>query len=105
MSSTAIYHGSNQSVRELLAVARFRAAENSKPLILAANMGLSYAINSHGKILNIASNENPQILTGSVDFSQEKSWYNRCGDWPVLLASGLGLLILFFIKKFHVKQT
>jgi len=101
MSSTAIYHGADSAIQELLAIARFRAAENAKPLILAANMGRSYAIDDNGKIQNLAKNEDPQILTGSVAFSQEKSWYNKYGDWPILAPT---LIMLIYVLCLHIKK-
>lgn len=92
MASTGIFHGSNQVIKELLAVARMRAAENQKPLLLAANQGLSYAIDANGSTTKIAPNKGSLILTGQVITNQKRSWYNRLGDWPILLVSVLGLL-------------
>jgi len=86
MSSTAIFHGAGHTIKELLAIARFRAAENQKPLLFAANMGLSYAIDNQGIVQKIASNEGPQILTGSIVPDPRRSWYNKVGDTPILLA-------------------
>jgi apolipoprotein N-acyltransferase len=96
MASYGIFHGNTVLVKQNLAAARLRAAENRKPLITASNMGLSYAIESAGNIAKIAPNQAPQILTGNVAIGPQKSWYNGVGDTLVLLGC-LGLLIYFAV--------
>ncbi len=99
LGSTSIFHGWNGLINEALAMARFRAAENKKPLVFAANMGRSYSISKWGKTEKITPNSNAQILTGFIIPSHERSWYNRLGDWPILLVSGLMIGITFFTKN------
>jgi apolipoprotein N-acyltransferase len=94
MASYGIFHGSTPLVKQNLASAKFRAAEDQKPLIAAVNMGLSYAINSDGSVAKIAPNQASQILTGSLALNPQKSWYNKIGDTPVL-AGCLALVIVF----------
>ena len=84
MVSYGIFHGSATLIKQNLASAKFRAAENQKPLIVAVNMGLSYAINSDGSVAKIAPNQAPQILTDGLALNPQKSWYNKIGDIPVL---------------------
>jgi apolipoprotein N-acyltransferase len=100
MASYGIFHGSVVLARQSLASARFRAAENQKPLLAASNMGLSYAIDSGGEIRFTTQNQGAQILTGSIALNSQKSWYNKVGDLPTILASlvliiGFGLLTIF----------
>jgi apolipoprotein N-acyltransferase len=94
MASYGIFHGSVALARQSLASTRFRAAENQKPLLAASNMGLSYAINSDGNVGFITQNQGAQILTGSIALNSQKSWYNRVGDLPTILAS-LALVVVF----------
>ncbi len=103
MTSTAIFHGSNTPIRELLAISQLRAAENQKPLIMAANMGLSYAIDSLGNISQISKNQGSQMLTGAIVLNSKRSWYNKLGDWPILLVSGFVIGITFNWKKYVPK--
>lgn len=95
MASSGIFHGKGRAILETLAMSKFRAAENRKPLVLAVNMGLSYAIDSRGDIDSIAFNQESQILTGDIIVDFGRSWYNKLGDWPILLVSGfiLGIII------------
>lgn len=90
MASYGIFHGNATLIRQNLAGAKFRAAENQKPLIAAVNMGLSYAINSNGSVAKIAPNQAPQILTGGLALNPQKSWYNKIGDTSILV----GCLVL-----------
>ncbi|MEK7154321.1 MAG: nitrilase-related carbon-nitrogen hydrolase [Patescibacteria group bacterium] len=93
MASYGVFHGSGTLAKQNLAIARFRAAENQKPLLAASNMGLSYAINSEGSVGFITQNREAQILTGSIALNPRKSWYNKVGDIPVLMGSlVLGIL-------------
>lgn len=99
LASTAIFHGNPAIIGETMAIARFRAAENKKPLILAANMGLSYSINRLGGIENVTTSQKAQILTGSLVLNPRKSLYNKVGDWPILLVSVLVLAQSWINKK------
>ncbi len=94
MASYGVFHGNNALIKQNLASARFRAAENQKPLLAASNMGLSYAIDNGGNVGFIAQNQGAQILTGEVALNSQKSWYNKVGDLPTILAS-LALIISF----------
>jgi apolipoprotein N-acyltransferase len=100
MTSYGVFHGSAVFIKQNLANAQFRAAENRKPLITATNMGLSYAINSEGNVQSMTQNQGAQLLTGGVALNSLKSWYNRVGDFPVLVGSlvlviSFGLLTIF----------
>ncbi|MEK7151469.1 MAG: apolipoprotein N-acyltransferase [Patescibacteria group bacterium] len=103
MASYGVFHGNPTIANQMLAITRFRAAENHKPVITATNMGRSSVIDSAGKIVFLATNNNSQILTGSVDIHQQKSWYNKVGDWPIILASLL--LIIISISLIWFKET
>ncbi len=97
MASYGVFHGNSALIKQNLAVARFRAAENQKPLLAASNMGLSYAIDSGGNVQFITQNQGAQILTGSIALNPQKSWYNKVGDIPVLVGS-LVLVAVFSLQ-------
>ncbi len=86
MASYGIFHENITIVRQNMAAASFRASENQKPVIVASNMGLSYAINSRGRVESMTPNSKAQILTGNIVLRDDKSWYNRLGDRPIFLA-------------------
>ena len=103
LASTAIFHGSRALINQNLTINKFRAAENNTPIISAANTGLSYALDNRGNTIKIASDSSPQLLTGTVVIGAEKSWYNKVGDWPILLASllllGYSVQVTGYSKK------
>ncbi len=95
-ASNGIFRGSSQIIQQHLAQARFRAAENKKPVLVAANEGISYALDSNGSFIAIAQDQTPQILTGVISFGKSKSWYNYLGDLPILLSSFLIIAYHYF---------
>ena len=97
-ASTGLFNGNNSIINQNLAIARMRAAENRKPLILAANYGLSYVISSDGNVQKITPNHLPQILTDNVVLNSKKTLYNEVGDMPWFMAS-FALLAWLQIKK------
>ena len=86
-SVDGVFHGSPIITSQMLAATRFRAAELAKPIVTAANLGRSYAVDSWGNIIYLSKNEGGGLLTGVIAIGQRKSWYNRVGDIPMLLGS------------------
>jgi len=64
----------------------FRAVENGRFFIQAANTGISGVISPYGKIIARSSIEQEQILYSEVALSDGKTVYTRFGDWLVYLA-------------------
>ena len=61
-------------------MAVFRAIENRKPLIRAANTGISGFIDSNGRILAKTSLFQQDILTSEINTDNTKSFYTKYGD-------------------------
>jgi apolipoprotein N-acyltransferase len=61
-------------------IAVFRAVENRKPLIRAANTGISGFIDSNGRILTKTSLFQQTILTTEIKTDSMKSFYTKYGD-------------------------
>ncbi len=99
IDSLGIFKGDSRMNSELLSSARFRAAENGKYLIMASNYGQSYLINSAGSITDSTSSSGYQILTGTIVPNKTRTWYNRLGDWPILLLSVLFFSLGLISKK------
>ena len=98
-SNLAVFNGNRLIAGQLLATARYRAAENRKYLIISSNFGLSQIIDPFGNIVKSTDSDGYKILTGDIVPNQTRTWYNKLGDWPILLVSllifGLGL------KSYH----
>jgi len=96
LRNLAVFGGNSLIEHELLSMARFRAAENGKYLLISSNFGHSYIINNRGGIELSTNSRGYQILTGDIVLNQTRTWYNKLGDWPILMVSllifGLGLI-------------
>lgn len=75
----------------------FRAVENRRFILQAANGGISGIIDPEGKV--IGSTKKEGVLTGSVSRSSRLSLYTEWGDIPFLLLVGIGLALLILRKK------
>ena len=61
-------------------MAVFRAIENRKPLIRAANTGISGFIDSNGKVLARSDLFTRQVLTKNITTDRSRTFYTRYGD-------------------------
>lgn len=92
------WFGMTSAPYQHLAMATFRAVENGKPMIRAANTGFSAFISPRGKIITRSDLFEEQVLQREVEIGSDPlRFYTRYGD---LFA--LSLLIISLIKVFHV---
>lgn len=77
-SSAAIIQHNGQAI--------FRAVENHRTIIRAANTGLSSFIDPKGRIISSIAELDAAYLTETVAFYNNQTLYNRFGDLIVLLA-------------------
>ena len=61
-----------------------RAVENRKPLIVAANTGLSAIINSDGQIIHKGGRRKSEVLVSDIPGHPTKALYAVVGDGPVI---------------------
>jgi apolipoprotein N-acyltransferase len=61
-----------------------RAVENRKPMIVAANTGISAVIQSTGEIVRQGPRREAAILDVSMELKPARSLYSFVGDWPVI---------------------
>ncbi len=99
MTSTGIFKGSTDIIQQDLAAAKFRAAENGKPMVVSANYGYSYFISNYGKIEKMTPDKEPRIFTAEVVPKSKTTWYNKTGDFPILILSFITILTLIIITK------
>lgn len=99
MTSSAVFRGDEGLLKQNLAIAKFRAAENNRFLILSANYGYSYIITNKGRVEKIAENKDPQIFTGKVIPFKNQTLYNKFKDIPILLTSILLVLLIFLSSR------
>jgi apolipoprotein N-acyltransferase len=93
------YLGPNAVMRQHLANAIFRAAENGKPLLRVTNTGLTALIGDRGEVLDLTGGFQPDVRvwrkpesTGGGD-----TFYTRNGDLFVQLCAAITLLFFLAI--------
>ncbi len=69
----------------------FRAVENRKPLLTAANTGISAVVDGNGKILQRGPRRQAQVLIAEVRADGRQAPYAWVGDWPAWICAGLCL--------------
>lgn len=78
-----------------LACGIFRAVECRKPLLIAANTGLSASISSSGQLLWQGPRQHEALYVENVRLDPRQSWYLTVGDWPaglcLMVCVGVGL--------------
>lgn len=60
----------------------FRAVECRKPLLIAANTGISAWIDGNGRIRHRGPSQGAAVVLAMVRPDRRESWYLRHGDWP-----------------------
>jgi apolipoprotein N-acyltransferase len=106
MTNDAWYWGSSELDMHL-ACGVFRAIETRKPLLIAANGGISAWIDQYGRIRAQSPRKTPDIILADVELSSMQSLYAQFGDWfaSVCLAC-CALFSLVGWRSFHLlKQT
>lgn len=99
MASTSIFKGNDSLIKQNLAISKFRAAENNKYLLLAANYGYSFVISNKGKLEKISKNKEFQLFTANVISLKNATWYNKLGDYPILMLSLLAIFSITITTK------
>ncbi len=85
VTNDAWFAGSSE-LQAHFATAVFRAVENRRSIVQAANGGISGIVNPRGRILSETSEET--VSRGHVRLSTARSIYTELGDVPFVLAMG-----------------
>ncbi|MBM4129117.1 MAG: apolipoprotein N-acyltransferase, partial [Nitrospira sp.] len=75
-------------------MAVFRAIENRKPVVRAANTGVSGFIDSNGKILSKTALFYRVVLTEDIKTDRTKTFYTRYGDLFSYICIVFSILLL-----------
>lgn len=84
--------------------ARFNSAQSGVPLLMSANVGRSMAIDNNGKIRSTSKELGNEVLTGKITTNSKHTWYNKFGDWPIILLS-LAIILYLIFKSKHKKAN
>ena len=67
-----------------LQISRLRTMETGRPMVRAANDGVSALISHHGEILVSAPEYEPTVMRGTLQPRTGLTPYARTGNWPVV---------------------
>jgi apolipoprotein N-acyltransferase len=95
VTNDAWFAGSSE-LQAHFASAVFRAVENRRAVVQAANGGISGFVDPRGRILSETSEE--KVSTGDVRLVTARSIYTRWGDAPFLLVMGCMAGALIFLR-------
>ena len=89
------WFGDSAAPRQHLAMAVLRAVETGRPVLRAANTGISCIIEPTGRIRERTRLLETEILAATVHPRMETTPYTRWGDWVFLLcAVALGMALV-----------
>jgi len=71
----------SSELEQHLACGVFRTVENRRPMVIAANTGISAWIDGNGHIVERAPKHNTATILADVRLDGRASWYSRHGDW------------------------
>ncbi|MBK5254900.1 MAG: apolipoprotein N-acyltransferase [Vicinamibacteria bacterium] len=96
------WYGTSAAPYQHYAMARFRAVENRRYLVRAANTGISAIIDPFGRELARTELMEQRALVGDVRAISEMTFYARFGDvfaWSVSAVSALGFVVATLFRR------
>jgi apolipoprotein N-acyltransferase len=88
------WYGTTSAPYQHLAMAAFRAIENRRYMVRAANTGITAVVDPWGRILEPTKLYEPTVLVREVPFVGETSFYTRHGDVFAYVCSAVALAAL-----------
>ena len=96
------WFGRSTARNQHLQISRLRAMETGRPMVRAANDGISAVIGSRGELVATAPEYEANVMRARVQPRQGFTPYARTGNWPVVcLALVFGLAGAYFGRRRH----
>lgn len=90
------WFGNSFALRQHWQISRMRAIETSRPMLRSTNTGASGAIDHTGRPIALLPAHRAAVMDVTVQGQTGLTLYTRLGNLPVLLVSGLILLLALF---------
>ncbi len=81
-----------------LQISRMRTLETARPMLLATNTGITAIVDARGRVASQLPVQTQGSLDGTVQPTQGLTPFVRMGNWPILIASALALLVTIFSR-------
>ncbi len=98
LSNDAWFTGTDGPWQHLQMV-QMRSKETGRWFIRATNTGVTAFIDEHGHIVKKTKQDVRTVLRGDLPAMQGETPYMRFGDWPILILSGILLLLGLYVKS------
>ena len=92
------WFGDSTARHQHLQISRMRALEAGRPLLRAANDGISAIIDAQGMLVAQLPSFKPDVLSGTVQPRVGLTPYARVGNWPVIIYCLAALLMCGFYR-------
>jgi apolipoprotein N-acyltransferase len=95
------WFGYSAAAAQHFANAKFRAIELRRPLVRSANMGVCAVVSTTGHAQKLLDDKGQPFVRGhllstaKVPLKPTSTLYQQCGDWPIIIAGLLSLMICF----------
>jgi len=83
----------------------FRAVENRRPMLVAANPGLTTWVDGNGHVMGELPRETEDFLVASVVPDGRYSLYQTIGDWPTTLCLGFAVMAMLIAWRRPQKKA
>jgi apolipoprotein N-acyltransferase len=93
------WFGDSTAPHQHLDISRMRSLETGRPMLRAANDGVTALIAFDGSLDGALPQFRAGVLTGAVQPRQGETPYVRTGNVPVLLLSMLGIVVAVFLEQ------
>ena len=109
---TNAWFGETIGPHQHLQIARFRAAENRKPLIRSTTSGISAVINERGGIIDfieiddeVSKRNNPQELSLKINLFKGTTPVNSYGKIPIIILLLTILMVSSYLKLRKIREN
>jgi apolipoprotein N-acyltransferase len=101
------WFGRSSARYQHLQISRMRTQETGRPMVRAANDGVSAVIDHHGTVIARAPEYQPTVLRAELQPRTGLTPYARTGNWPVVcLSLMLGLAGVWYRRQGkHIKEV
>ncbi len=98
------WFGPTAAPRQHLRLASFRAVEQRKPLLRAANNGIVVFVDPWGRSSQLLPYDQTGTLTAEVPANAFRTLYSYLGDWPAALVGALAVVAAALPRRRRIKK-